>query len=57
MNPVDENTIQVRGRIYHYDADSDIYYVRYTNNSFWHNYSWILVVVILALVCVYLEYA
>lgn len=56
MNDLYNETIERRGKIYHYDPDMDIYYVRYASHSFWDNYAWIVVVILLAIVCYCLEY-
>jgi hypothetical protein len=56
MNELYNETIERNGKIYHYDPDSDIYYVRYASHGFWDKYSWIVVTIVLALVCYLLEY-
>ena len=56
-NDLYNETITRNGKTYHYDPDSDIYYVRYASHSFWDRYSWIVVVVLLAIVCYLLEYS
>jgi len=54
-NDTDNNTIQRNGKIYHYDADSDIYYA-YQEETPISRWSWVLVVIILALGCLAAEY-
>ena len=56
MNELYNETIERNGKIYHYDPDYDIYYVRYASHSFWDKYTWIAVTIVLAMVCYLLEY-
>jgi hypothetical protein len=55
-NDLYNETIERRGRIYHYDPDTDTYYQRYASHSFWDNYAWIVVVVVLAICAFCIEY-
>lgn len=55
MNDLYNETVERNGKIYHYDPDRDIYYA-YTAESTVSQYSWIVLVIILALVCYYVEY-
>jgi hypothetical protein len=56
MNDLYNETIERRGKIYHYDPDTDTYYVRYASHSFWENYAWIVVVILLAIAAYCIEY-
>jgi len=51
MNDTYNETIERKGRIYHYDADTDIYCPRYPAESPVSKYAWIVVTVMLAVVC------
>ena len=54
-NDTDNNTIQRNGKIYHYDADSDIYYA-YQEETPISRWAWVGVVIVLALGCLAAEY-
>ena len=56
MNELYNETIERNGKIYHYDPDLDTYYVRYASHTFWDNYAWIVVVILLAIACFCIEY-
>jgi hypothetical protein len=57
MNDLYNETIERRGKIYHYDPDLDIYYVRYyASHGFWDNYAWILLCIVLAICAWCIEY-
>lgn len=56
MNELYEKTITVAGKVYHYDPDHDVYYVRYASHGFWDQYLWIVVTLVLGIVCYCLEY-
>jgi hypothetical protein len=56
MNELYNKTIEVDGVIYHYDPDQDIYYRRYARDGHWQSFGWIYVTVVLAAICVYVEY-
>ena len=54
-NDTDNNTIQRNGRVYHYDADSDIYYA-YQEATPISRWARVGVVMLLALGCLAAEY-
>lgn len=56
MNDLYNKTIVVDGQVYHYDPDQDIYYRRYDSESTVSKYSWIIALVIMSLVCLYVEF-
>lgn len=56
MNKQYNETITRNGRVYHYDPDSDCYYSRDTPESAMSRYSWIVVSLVLAAVCYWLEF-
>lgn len=56
MNELYEKTIEVDGKVYYYDPDLDCYYRRYEPMSRFDRYSWIVAIILLILVCVYVEY-
>jgi hypothetical protein len=56
MNDLYNETIERRGKIYHYDPDTDTYYVRYAARGHWDQFGWIYVVAVLSVICYYLEY-
>jgi hypothetical protein len=55
MNDLYNETVTRNGRVYHYDPDRDIYYA-YTEESTVSRYSWIVLVIVMAAVCYYIEY-
>jgi hypothetical protein len=55
MNDLYNETVTRNGRVYHYDPDRDIYYA-YTEESTVSRYSWIVLVIVMAVVCYYIEY-
>ena len=55
MNELYNETIERRGKIYHYDPDYDIYYAR-SNEGTISKYSWIVFTLLLALVAAYIEF-
>jgi len=55
-NDLYNETIERNGRIYHYDPDQDIYYVRYTRTGHWDQFGWIYAVAVLSAICYYVEY-
>lgn len=56
MNELYNETIERRGKIYHYDPDMDCYYCRYDNESTASKYAWIVTIILLAGIAYYLEY-
>lgn len=55
MNHSNNDIIERNGRIYHYDADSDIYYA-YQEESTVSRWAWVVVIGVLALGCLAAEY-
>ena len=55
MNELYNETIERRGKIYHYDPDYDIYHAR-SNEGTISKYSWIVFTLLLALVAAYIEF-
>jgi hypothetical protein len=56
MNELYNETIVRNGKTYHYNPDHDIYHPRYTDESVFSQYAWIVLCVILAAVCYWVEY-
>ena len=56
MNELYNETIERRGKIYHYDPDRDIYYARPVALSRFDQWAWIVVSAGLLAVVLYLEY-
>lgn len=56
MNDLYNETIERRGKTYHYDPDQDIYYCRYSDESTVSKYAWIVLVILLAIAAFCLEY-
>ena len=56
MNDLYNETIERRGKIYHYDPDLDVYYCRYSDESTVSKYAWIFLVVLLAICAWCIEY-
>ena len=56
MNDLYNETIVRNGRTYYYDPDMDVYYARYTEESFVSRTAWIFVTVLLCAVCYYIEF-
>ncbi|CAB4125771.1 hypothetical protein UFOVP181_427 [uncultured Caudovirales phage] len=56
MNDLYERTITVDGKVYHYDPDRDIYYPRPVKMTWADTWGWVIVSVLLAVICFYLEY-
>jgi hypothetical protein len=55
MNDLYTKTIVVEGKTYRYDPDRDIYYA-YSEESAVSRWAWLVLVVVLAVACVFLEY-
>ena len=55
-NDTYNETIERRGKIYHYDPDMDCYYCRYGDESTMSKYSWIFLVLFMCAVAYYVEY-
>ena len=55
MNELYNETIERRGKIYHYDPDYDCYYVRSTETTI-SKYTWIVLTILLAAVAYYVEF-
>ena len=55
-NDLYNETVERNGKIYHYDPDQDVYYCRYTPMSTFDRYSWIVAIVLLSMVCIYVEF-
>lgn len=55
MNDLYNETVTRNGKIYHYDPDRDIYYA-YTEESTISRYAWTVTVIVMALVCYYVEF-
>jgi hypothetical protein len=47
-NDLYNRTIQVNGRVYHYDPDRDIYYPRNEPLSLFDRWAWVATIVILS---------
>jgi len=56
MNELYEKTIEVDGRVYQYDPDSDSYYRVPVKLNTFDKYSWIVATVLLSMVCIYVEF-
>ena len=56
MNKLYEKTIEVDGRKYCYDPDSDSFYRVPVKLSTFDKYSWIVAVILMSIVCIYVEY-
>lgn len=50
MNELYEKTITIDGKLYHYDPDRDIYYVRYAGHTHMDLYGWLYMIAVLAIV-------
>jgi hypothetical protein len=55
MNDLYTETIERRGKIYHYDPDRDIYYA-YSEESITSKWAWLVLCVLLVAAAVFLEY-
>ena len=55
-NDLYNETVERNGKIYHYDPDMDIYYCRYEPMSTFDKYGWIVAIVLLSVVCIYVEF-
>ena len=55
MNELYNETIERMGKTYHYDPDRDIYYA-YTEESTISKWSWVILVIVLAISCYLVEY-
>jgi hypothetical protein len=55
MNELYNETIERRGKTYHYDPDMDCYYSR-SNESTVSKYAWIVLTAILAIAAFCIEY-
>jgi hypothetical protein len=56
VNELHNETIERNGRVYRYDADTDCFYPVPVKLSTWDQYSWIVAVALLSVVCIYVEY-
>jgi hypothetical protein len=56
MNELYNETIERNGRVYRYDPDADCFYRVPVKLSTWDQYSWIVGIVLLSVVCIYVEY-
>ena len=56
MNELYNETIERKGKIYHYDPDHDIYYCRYAPMSTFDKYAWIVTIVILLATVIFLDW-
>jgi len=56
MNDLYNETIERRGRIYHYDPDTDCYYSRGSDESTTSKWAWIMLVIALAICAWCIEY-
>ena len=54
---MDNNIEIIRGRAYRYDADFDAYYRVHEPEHTVSRYSWLVITVLLAAICWYVEYA
>lgn len=55
-NDLYNETIERRGKIYHYDPDMDCYYCRSSDESSVGKYGWIVLVILLAIAAYCIEY-
>ena len=55
MNELYEKTIEVEGRVYHYDPERDIYY-RESDSDDWDTWGWLAVLLVLVVLGLYLEF-
>jgi hypothetical protein len=55
MNDDYNETITRNGKTYHYDPDHDVYYSRSTDESRISQWSWVVVVIVLAAICWWLD--
>jgi len=56
MNDLYNETIERKGKIYHYDPDMDCYYCKHNPESTASKWAWVWCVVLLAVVCYCIEY-
>ncbi len=56
MNDLYEQTIVVRGVVYHYDPDQDIYYRRYSEMTPWESWSPVVIILVLSAIAIWVEY-
>lgn len=56
MNELYNETIERKGKIYHYDPDRDIYYPLPVKMTWADTWGWIIVSILLTGVCFYLEF-
>lgn len=56
MNELYEKTIEIDGRTYRYDPDTDCYYGVPVKLSKVDHYAWIVTVIVLAAICIYVEF-
>ena len=56
MNELYNETIERRGKIYHYDPDMDCYYCRYSDEVGAIKWAWLVLVVIMAICAYCIEY-
>jgi hypothetical protein len=52
MNEPYNETIERRGKIYHYDPDTDVYYSRSSDEGIISRWAWLALVLVLA-ICAY----
>jgi hypothetical protein len=56
MNELYNETVVRNGITYHYDPDRDIYYRRYSDESVFSQWAWLVLVLVLAIAAVWLEH-
>jgi hypothetical protein len=56
VNELYEKTIEIDGRTYCYDPDADCFYRVPAKLSTWDQYSWIVAIALLSVVCIYVEF-
>jgi hypothetical protein len=56
MDELYNKTIERNGRVYRYDPDTDCFYRVPVKSSTWDQYSWIVAVALLSMVCIYVEF-
>jgi len=56
MNELYNETIERRGKTYHYDPDMDCYYCRYSDEVGPIKWAWLVLVVIMAICAYCVEY-
>jgi hypothetical protein len=56
MNDLYNETIERKGKIYHYDPDHDVYYSRLIPMNSFDRYGWLVVIAVLTSIAIYFEF-